>query len=404
MSKKDNNPSLSEAVFMANMLEILDTNNCLPDNAKEIVKSVEASIVAVKASEEFNHLFKCNGWAINDYLPAECIVNSVNAVSRHDLVGAELILIDGVSAALDMFIMHLQSAPEFQAREKIFSTAKRLYETEEYLAVIPLLLIAMDGTVNDIANLGLFAQGVDLDVWDSITQHSEALSYIHSEFLTKNRTKTNKEEISLPYRNGILHGRDINFGNKLLAAKCWNLLFILRTWYRDKQDVSYKLKQRAERENSHEKSALFQRYVSSFVKRRYSFNIDFLENSPSNTCYNFLQAWKNKQWGKIVPLMSYSAGKHIGKEAKSIKDIYEKFILDEFSISEIEHNAAYVANVLCRLVVKTEERIEKYTLMIRCVYSDDQCDILPDGHPEGRWYVIQNSLSKILFKKHDKEI
>lgn len=383
---------------MANMLEMLDANNCLPNNAKEIVKDVKVSIKAVNASEKFNHLLKCNGWAINGYLPVECIINSVDAASLHDLVSAELILIDGVSAALDMFIMHLQSAPEFQAREKIFSTAKRLYEAEEYLAVIPLLLIAMDGTVNDIANLGLFAQGVDLDVWDSITHHSEALSYIHSEFLTKNRTKTNKEEILLPYRNGILHGRDINFGNKLLAAKCWNLLFTLRTWYRDKQDVSCKLKQRAERENSHEKSALFQRHASSFIKRRYSFNINFSENSPSNTCYNFLQAWKNKQWGKIVPLMWHSIGKHIGKEAKSTKGTYEKFILNEFSISEIEHDAAISANVLCSLMAKTEERIEKYDLVIHCVYSDDHCDILPDGHPDGRWYIMQNSLSKILFK------
>ena len=32
---------------------------------------------------------------------------------------------------------------------------------------------------------------------------------------------TRAEEIQIPYRHGIVHGMDLGYNNKYVAAKCW---------------------------------------------------------------------------------------------------------------------------------------------------------------------------------------
>ena len=46
----------------------------------------------------------------------------------------------------------------------------------------------------------------------------------------KTRKRVNTEPITLPYRNGILHGKDINYDNDLVAAKCLATIFAVGDW------------------------------------------------------------------------------------------------------------------------------------------------------------------------------
>ena len=51
-----------------------------------------------------------------------------------------------------------------------------------------------------------------------------------AKILGNGRKKTTTEALSLPYRNGILHGRDLGYDNKMVAAKSWAALFAVREW------------------------------------------------------------------------------------------------------------------------------------------------------------------------------
>ncbi len=44
------------------------------------------------------------------------------------------------------------------------------------------------------------------------------------------RRHTTAGRIDVPYRHGILHGLDLGYGNRLVAAKAWAALFSLRDW------------------------------------------------------------------------------------------------------------------------------------------------------------------------------
>ena len=51
----------------------------------------------------------------------------------------------------------------------------------------------------------------------------------------KRRKKTRQERIEIPDRNGIMHGMDLNYGNGLVAAKTWGILFAVGEWANDVQ-------------------------------------------------------------------------------------------------------------------------------------------------------------------------
>ncbi|WP_234964988.1 hypothetical protein [Acinetobacter johnsonii] len=109
------------------------------------------------------------------------------------------------------------------------------YQAGRYHACIPLLLALIDGLANDIsAHVGFFAGKTDLELFDSITAHETGLPFLKT-IMNSSRTTTTTKEISIPYRNGILHGRDLNFANKEVASKCWWVLASLIEWSDEKQ-------------------------------------------------------------------------------------------------------------------------------------------------------------------------
>lgn len=88
----------------------------------------------------------------------------------------------------------------------------------------------IDGAVNDIdKGKGFFAENTNLTAWDSIAAHNTGLTAL-KEIFSDGRHKTNTEELSLPYRHGILHGRDLGYSNKTVTAKCWAAVFTIKDW------------------------------------------------------------------------------------------------------------------------------------------------------------------------------
>ena len=68
-----------------------------------------------------------------------------------------------------------------------------------------------------------------LIAWDSISAREGGLPDL-VELMASPRGHTTAGPIDVPYRHGILHGRDLGYGNRLVAAKAWAALFSLRDW------------------------------------------------------------------------------------------------------------------------------------------------------------------------------
>lgn len=387
-TSETNNPTIDELLMTYQALYDI---GLIDENLRK-----ETNIL--KVIQKFNCTFKDEAWALNDYLSVNCCSSALEEAENGNIDNANEILVGGVSEGVELFMSHLVSAKEFNERKEILVCARDLYLKGNHCAAVPLLLIALDGISNDIMNLGLFAQNSNLEVWDSLTQYDEALSYIQKNFLTKNRTQKNLEEINQPYRNGILHGRDVNFANPLVSAKCWNVLFVLRTWYRDKKDESYKQDLYQKRALQKSENDNFAYYLDKFYQRNKLTserdNFDVL-----NVATKFFEGWKHCQWGKIVPLTSHLVGKHRGKAAGEVKDAYHLFSLESYKIVNISRDTPSSAVIKCELSVSQDSEVSLHNISLKLNYSNGELLPLPAGHPEGKWGILENSLSEILSQR-----
>lgn len=118
----------------------------------------------------------------------------------------------------------------FEPRLRLAWLALADYEAERYHGCVPVVLALLDGYANDVdGEIGFSEKQADLSAWDSFAGHPEGLKRLHR-VLNKSRRKTHADSISIPYRHGILHGRDLAYDNKLVAAKAWAALFAVGEW------------------------------------------------------------------------------------------------------------------------------------------------------------------------------
>ena len=118
----------------------------------------------------------------------------------------------------------------FAMREGMIRQCFEDHAEGRYYASVPLSLIIIDGAVNDYTRKkGFFTAATTVDPWDCLVGCTEGLSKLKFQF-NQNRLKTNTEPIYIPYRNGILHGRDINYGNEYVSCKCIALMFAIADW------------------------------------------------------------------------------------------------------------------------------------------------------------------------------
>ncbi len=190
-----------------------------------------------------------------------------------------------------------------------------------YYASVPLFLIIIDGSVNDFTkSKGFFAEGTDVSAWDCLVGCDDGLSKMKDLFNMK-RTKTNLEEITMPYRNGILHGRDLNYANEYVSCKCLSLMFALADWMQMKTNEECRKEKFVKESNPPSFRESFKRIseirmdnneIKKWEKRHVEIGTDIPKTPTLDDCleYNYLipivemfLMWKNKNYGNLSILL-----------------------------------------------------------------------------------------------------
>jgi len=179
---------------------------------------------------KFNRYLSNEGWLAHDTFEFSALKQIVDEYEENGKDRATKLLLDyyGPDNLADKMFFFI-SVDELRVRERFIRFALEDYKEKRYYAVVPLLLMIMDGAVNDAVGKGLHAEGIELDAWDSLTTADGAINDIKAIF-QRSRKKTRTEEIAFPFRNGILHGMDLGYDNQVVAAKSWCFLFVVRDW------------------------------------------------------------------------------------------------------------------------------------------------------------------------------
>lgn len=359
--------------------------------------------------DQFNELFSKDGWICYGGLNAKTLEQTVRLGHEKRFKEAHQLLIDSIDEiAIDLILLRCECRKHFDLRIPLLQLLKNDYLEERYHACIPLLLALIDGLANDIsAHVGFFAGKTDLELFDSITSHESGLPFL-KKIMNKTRKTTTSEKITIPYRNGILHGRDLNFNNKEIASKCWWALACLLEWA-DEKKLNKQPKQQISFWNTVKVSNEINEYskrIDKWERRPNESENYWIENtletietdSPEYFLLVFLGAWKAKQWGKMTPLLLHNIGKHIGKKTKEVANDYKKIELRSYQIKYLEDQTSSSTKILTLLEFMKNEVLYSIEINISLNYADST-NGLPElrGEANGQWYILQASLIDILF-------
>lgn len=380
------------------------------DSVPEIISQAQIFEVPDKFNERFAEL----GWAAYESMSLDIMKEAINIYDSKDINLAEKFLADSYNAdSLKWRISRLKGNQEFRRRIRLIELAKEDYLAERYHACIPLLLSLLDGIVNDVSkHVGFFADSANLTVWDSIAAHETGLQVVASLF-TKSRNKTNEEALTIPYRHGILHGRELAFDNKLVAAKVWAALFATRDW----ADALISAKSSDSLEEKGWKEVLSdfadtqrQKKLIESWKPRSNENIAYLPytgkaeelplNTPERAVAEFIENWINGKYGLLAASLVDFSDRSEGKKAGLARKDFGNHIPLSYKLISIEDRAAAITLVTVELEFEdNNQRISKI-IDVSTNYLDDENNILVRTEDNGQWKIVQNSFTSILYALH----
>lgn len=166
--------------------------------------------------------------------PIDVIFEIENKINMHLDDEAEDICISYYKNNFLAHYIRLIRLPNYELRKYILEKAYNHFLQKDYISCIPLVLMMADGAANDVMPKGIFAEGTDITIWNHVGTLYGIEEYIKA--FTPSRKTTRDDAIAIPYRNGILHGRDTGYGTERVALKAWALLFNLCDLFIDKRN------------------------------------------------------------------------------------------------------------------------------------------------------------------------
>lgn len=367
----------------------------VPDIAKQMEE-------LLSVPDQFNRHFAQLGWVAHESMNFDLMKKAVELAADGDYDAAEALLVEQYNnKTIRFMLIRMRSIPEFRPRERLLMLAVEDYAAERYHACIPVVLSNIDGLTSDIEQKGFFAEGTNLTAWDSIAAHSSGLQAL-AKLFSKNRPRTTCEAITIPYRNGILHGRDLSYDNKIVAAKAWSTLFAVHDWIvalrkpvsipQPTPSLRELLQQIKEIQEEKERFAAWKArtvIIGTDVPAIGSPE-DFVTGTPERALVEFITFWANRNYGKMAQLLySLHQQETESKTSGWVRQLFSDVTLIDFSILAIEDFAASVTTIETSLTYLDRFGAEQNkNTSIRLIYEGENGKEVARGNPKGKWRLL----------------
>lgn len=232
------------AVFLTRLLGAAgrETRGLLQDS--EFMVRVEAGVPLfrerVELPDRFNNLLGPCGWATFEDMDVAAAREAVLLAEAGDLEGAEGVLVRHFDAeTLREGVERLcEAIPEFKVRGSLLLAAVTDHREGRYHASVLVALAQLDGIAYDLtghAFSGRTKKADHLVVRDSISGHPSGLAALAG-VMSRQRGQTTASATDVPYRHGVMHGRDLGYANERVSAKSLAALLALGSWALDRDE------------------------------------------------------------------------------------------------------------------------------------------------------------------------
>ena len=364
----------------------------------------------VNMPDRFNEHFSKSGWVAYESLNFELMKEAVYLAGEGKFDEANNLLVEHYNEeTLKWGLTFMKGVEEYRPRYDLAEKAKEDYLAGRYHACVPVILTIIDGIVNDIEQKGFFAQGVDLIAWDSIAAHSSGLQEL-SKLFNRASNNTNTETITVPYRYGILHGRDLGYANKVVAAKTWAALFTIRDW-------AMALKQGKKVPKEEEQEPSFLEVLKSYAKTQeqkrkleawkprdlksdkdfpaYGIPKEFGSRTPERELAQFFQYWSTNNYGKMAGLIKTFGDYLLSKRAGEVRLNFQGKSLEGYKFLEIKDEAAAITEITVEVTLNHRDKILTEKFGVRMIHEDSEGNSALREEPDGNWRIIEHSFMPI---------
>lgn len=364
--------------------------------------------------DRFNDLFAPRGWIIYDMLNLEVAKAAITKAEAGDIDGAEADLVAYYDAKTVRWqLQMMNSVKAFRARMSLAQKALIDYSEERYHACVPVVLALMDGLVSELheKRRGFSAEDVDLKVWDSFAGHDKGLNALAKIFQTGRRT-TRTEQITIPYRHGILHGMDLGYDNKIVAAKTWAALFAIREWAlkvekgetkpppeQPKASLGETVRDllRQVQEYSREKAdfdARFKAWTPRTIRPGVEIPVTglpdaFEAGTPEQKLAEFFSFWAKRNFGHMAQqCLTFSDKKYYGNKLPlRLKERFLSKNFRRFEIVELQDEAPAVTVIKAKVVYEEDGKEVESVKDFRLICEDAAGKPVIRGKPGGSWVL-----------------
>lgn len=386
---------------------------------RQQIKEMREDLDSIRTiPDRFNALYMNLGWIYYGGINADILRKCIELGENGELDKGEETLINFYNGDIRYLVFPLRNLAGFKERYALLEKALDDYRDKRYHSCVPIFLMIIDGAVNQVLkkNQGLFAQDIDLTLYDSEVGHKCGLMSL-IKILSKNRKKTTTDPIYVPYRNGILHGMDVCYDNVLVATKALSTLFAVAEWIRQCLDDKHKVPQPnvhldsdntyQEFKESCEKSkrlAVTKRLLNQWTPRDFS-KTDFSsycisDGSPEQRAIQFMDLYIHKNYGKMAEMLIDYSGKSASVMAGKIRSWINDTQCLDYQITGIVDNSPAISEIIFLVKLSINDSIRSIEVKTRLIYQTDRTNtnVLVRGEQGGEWYIIDGVLSDIHCK------
>jgi hypothetical protein len=354
--------------------------------------------------DRFNYQFAARGWIMHGDMNLDAAVQATELAESGDMDAAEARLLSLHGSGEVKWMLRRMSAVEaFRPRMRLATLALEDYRDGRYHACVPVVLALLDGVVSQLheERRGFFAENADLSAWDSIAAHERGLNVLTTIF-QKGRRTLNEDPIDIPYRHGILHGWDVAYDNRIVAAKTWAALFSVREWAIKAERGELEEPEPTDQPSWRQLFADIARNkevrerIEAWEPRGLEVGVDvtshgppefFGPGTPERHLVEYLNYWQERNYG----YMAGHAGMpvHDGEVTpQQIREIYEGRTLKAFDILAIEDQAPSASKIDVTLHIEDEGDLTEKTVSFRLVYWHRDENVVIRGDADGEWTVV----------------
>ena len=361
----------------------------------------------VNLPDKFNDLFSDYGWICFDSLNVNVMKEAITKAELEGIEQAEIFLVDHFSPDwVRSRLLWLKHIKGFKLRYSLIEKACEDYENKRYYSSVLVVLTQIDGIVNDLnicdhQRLGFFSKDSKVIAWDSIAAHEKGLVKLQEVF-GKKRCMTRQETISIPYRHGIIHGMDLGYDNRTVAAKSWATIFALRDWV-IKVTKNELIPPEEKPENEKTLMESIEDYINlqnQIEKQKQwtprEINIDqiipkkgkvseYQEDTPERKLIEFLTYWEKDNYG----FMSKFFPPDFQMRPVDIRNKFSEFDLNDFELIKISDVIPTVSDVFVKLSIIKDDILSSSPWNFRFVrYTEEgkMANIILD---KTTWYIVR---------------